>query len=687
MAAAILLGPQLGNPTATSVDVWCKLDTSGGKFKFEVALYGEPYPGIEFLSDPADPNFGDTCRAYATGLNSNSRYNYRVKREDDTVEDSGDFTTLLAPTAKGKVNLFFFSDGHENGNTMISPGEGDINRCMNVGNNLLNILDLRDLEPDVPAIAFSYGDMFANINTTNRTDFIEACHNQRVKLYGDGATESAFHKFPKHIPWINTWDDHDCIANNLAMGSPYGPGTPYAFGIFPNPTYEFLTIWKSLWSAPWAVGNWAGLSYYIRTGNVLIVNLDNRRNKEYTPGWGTLVTLDYDDHPEFFTAKVFAEDQLNWFFGVVKQHEDCDFLILISSTSLVDNIKYHLNSGAAKRDSVGLYHKAQRNAILSFLDESTKFRDVFIITGDDHFCKVHKRDWFYDEQFNVNDPAVNYQAVQKRQLNDLNWWEFKGTVGGRSGDVVEDPADIVDFGWGDCFGVPEIFYSNWGLTYYQFKIDTDKNVPTLDVVLWERLYPTFQKDPPYSPPEIGLRNHKVVWTKRFYANPSVDDETSFVGSEELDSPVYPRDILLDDFEVPDMTKYIYYAHVNVASYYDSNRLRFHSNKGFGGDYGADLVYEFPVSQPIVLSWETHLISEDAVAMWVTLYDPDGTPVYFAQETAPYSIPTLWSHTFDLDRTGNWRLWFTKIVPTFNGSANSYIDNLRVTFAGPVTIYA
>jgi hypothetical protein len=219
------------------------------------------------------------------------------------------------------------------------------------------------------------------------------------------------------------------------------------------------------------------LAFHLRIGETLLVVLDSRYGSE-----GSLGTL--PDGEGYYDAVALGQQQIDWFKNVVNDNADAKYLIVVNGTTTVDNVMpcTEFVHRRARRDSFGIYNKLERNELYRFVDEQTGFKNLLVVSGDDHFTKIHTRDWVHDERYDPTDPDVDYTGLRRHYFDDLDWWEFKLSLGRSQG--LEPPYS--DFGLGNIFGPPEVLAYDRSYTFLQLIFDTTGPSSSVTATVWAR---------------------------------------------------------------------------------------------------------------------------------------------------------------------------------------------------------
>ncbi len=395
-------GPVLGDVTPTGIKIWCRLSQPNKSFRIEYTKFADGFPGTVILT-------GDTVAANdnqfiqrITGLEANTRYSYKVQVES-TIHGPFDFVTMPS-SREQSVDIYVMGDLHPSTNPT-SMAERDY--------NFQHILNKRNENPSTPAYGLFFGDIYFNDNP----DTIEVWPTY-MDLLPNMST------MLKYIPVDSMWDDHDFLGNNsygLRTGTAVTRETQKAVytAVTPMPDPD--------------LDGGHGIQWSKVIGNALIIATDGRYNKEEVPGSiGNILPADpsnFDEPYQFLDAKTWGDEQLEWIKETILENQGVtDFLIIISSTTTVDNLSEASVLGPSARDSIGLYSKNERNSLLKWIDESSRFHEIIFLTGDDHKFLVWEKNWVQDPQYNTGDDTLVYPRP-RHVFKNLHIHEIKQTVG------------------------------------------------------------------------------------------------------------------------------------------------------------------------------------------------------------------------------------------------------------------
>lgn len=702
-------GPVLGDVGLNYINIWAQLLNTGMVFTVEYWPYGSGPPGTQVQSNPVAGSAQNSGIVKLTGLSPGTRYGYKLIV--NSVEyGPWDFVTV-PNNDDSNMKLYFFSDFHnqvvENSAAIFIP-----------------TLNEREQNPTLFRASFCFGDMVEffneNFDPFNRETTFDAPLSMDysytkiivrdplpVGFFVTIATNYYAH-FVRYIPFYNIWDDWDFLYDNSWSGS-------YPFGGRDFIREKFLQTWSY---PTFDSDNGGGINFYKKFNKTLIFVFDGRWNKANGPqsAWpppipaGQVYTGIYKN---FLGLDCLGRQQLDWFKRIVKENEnDTDHLILVNGTTFTDNTiavpEFQEAPIDGQRDGFGIFYKHERNEILTWLDESTKFKDVLIFTGDDHrmmhweFNQVDAR-----EDLNVFDPA-NYPATLSQ--NDQNamyykWHtfhkllchEFKCSLGGlgallgyhsRVRAPVPPPippkiADIVPW------KVPGL-YANKFLRYNQAAYGLH------EVVITGR--PTaFLELSVYHTETGGSMNEiEVKYKKEIKAIPTVEDAVTVTTSYIETDGFYPHIFHNDDFEDGDISDYNFNVQstvVNIPTGITGAEglkcLRVQAIGGFGGG-GTDgqLQKNVVVAQPSKLAWRAlvYAIGSPYNLTRIQLIDPDSLVTNILTLAVPLGLFVEYIGTVNITKLGTWKVVFFAAAPLTLGSTYLYVDTFESELISPYTGY-
>jgi hypothetical protein len=463
-------GPVLGDVTQTSIKIWVRLISTGLSFNVEYTKFADGFPGTVKVSANASGSKDNQIIYRLTGLEANTRYSYKIN-DGITTHGPYDFVTMPA-SREENFDIYVLTDLHPRDNIL------SINRK---DPSFQNVLDKRNENPETPAYGIVLGDFF--FNDTNVGDHTWwPTHLERY---------SAMPELFKYLPVDSTWDDHDFLGNN-------------SYGLDPSPPVSreiAKTAWGIIAPKPDPDPNGgSGIQWFKVIGNALIICTDGRYNKEENPGTRSSDPGAFDEPYAYLNAKTWGDEQLQWIKQTIQDNEsDTDFLFIISSTTVVDNLEAHTIRANSARDGLGLYSKNERNSLLKWIDESSRFNEVIFLTGDDHWFVVWEKKWVQDPQYNTGDPTLIYPRP-RHYFKKLNVHELKQTIG-----------DIQELGV-ESQGDAEFIADEALRGYTHIKIQTSIPRSYLDFAMYGR-----------SRTSQDFNDTTEIFNKRIWSNPEIID--------------------------------------------------------------------------------------------------------------------------------------------------------------------
>lgn len=674
----VIAGPILGAVTANSIRVWVRLHAAGKTCSVEYVPYGSSFPGTTVNSDPASGSGLGTVTVELTGLSPKTRYSYQIHQGLDTY-GPWDFVTLPEANVGDTFDLYCISDCHVEQDNI--NGEIDWTIAGYRALTWKGILTERNRSPNKPCLCLVYGDFIQrgrDVTTATDEAFYESLLNAMVDEISSGGVpqmENYLVTIWRYIPLYIVWDDWDFLGNNSYKNYKL-PGS--------GSGREWIrSKWPQQFPVPdYDTDNGGGLAHYIRVANVLIIITDARYSKDPTPGTllpslaneppyydGTLFRADYNVWKD---AEGWGAEQVAWIKQVLLNNNDCHFLFFVVSQTMVDNVRTLQPAAVGARDSVGIYHKTERNDILRFVDQETDFNKILVITGDDHEAKIHRRHW-YNEQWDVYNgvqgSTEDWEAQTKYYFKDFDWWEFKA-IGGPSQELGND------------FGTPEIYYSQTYGHFIKFEIDTTLTVPQADVRFFKR---------ETAPNDVTNELMNPAWGRIFY--PSPEGEESEVTSVYVD----PNQLWFDNFEDGTLGQLINmppYSDVYLAYYADSVSSPI---KGLGDlqaliyalhVFGQDnngyfrLVLNDVVSKIIEVEFYGGAIGDGRTQLQVT-------PIGYGTQyfTVTQGLSEVKYHAFEVNVPGTGVIIRFQSEVFGSGNQYGYIDNFNVKVLKAYTEYS
>jgi len=469
-------GPVLGDVTSTSIKIWGRMSSTGSSFNIEYTKFSDGFPGTTVVSANSEGSKDNQIIYRLTGLDSNTRYSYKI---NDGVSVHGPFDFVTMPTSKEvDFDIYAVNDIHPSTTASIMA-QKDI--------NFQHILNKRNEDPNIPAYILASGDLFFEDSSIGDVSFWPTIMDLMPSL------SECF----KYVPIDSTWDDHDWGGNN-AFGT-----DPNLFNLTGKTREQLKEAYGIVTPKPDPDANGGnGMQWYKVIGNVLIICTDGRYNKEPSPGDNYNLSdggASFAEPYQYLDVKTWGDEQLAWIKQTIQDNEgQTDFLIIVSSTTVVDNLSEASQRGIASRDSQGLYSKNERNNLLKWIDESSRFNEVIFLTGDDHKFVVWEKKWVQDPQYNTGDSTLTYPRP-KHFFKKLNVHELKQTIGATAPSL------------GPFFIGDEEFRTllRHGYTHLQVKTSVPRS--WIDVTMYSKLSVEL------------LADIEPVFSKRIWSNPELID--------------------------------------------------------------------------------------------------------------------------------------------------------------------
>lgn len=467
--ATLTHGPILGDPSSDAIRVWGRVSDVGATFTVEYAEYSVGFPGSTVVSSAAQGSKDNQEIIQLTGLTGNTRYTYRVTVDGNTY---GPYDFVSAPsTSEQDFDIYTFGDLHM---STTQRDDRDV--------SFTHMLQKRNENPEKFCIAIMFGDFFFRSQGT-------------AGLYRSPETLDLLPELStmlKYIPMNCTWDDHDFTGNNSYKDSIISNGN--------HNRDDVVGFWRTNFPNPAPVGD--GIEWSTLLGSVLVLCPDNRYYKELSPSAQPFDASRTDEPYQFYDAKSWGDSQLEWMKSVVSDNEgSSDFLVMIVSSTMVDNLVAYGGVPLLGRDSNGIWNKNERNNFLKWLDESSKFRDVLIFTGDDHRFTYWNKKWVHDPQLN---PSLDSSYPHpKHTFSKLNVHEIKTTAG-------EEQDNL-----GSVFEGDEIFResSSDAVGYCVVKVNTSPVRSHFDIEMWAR-----------DVNSLDVNDMEQIYHTKIWSNPEVISE-------------------------------------------------------------------------------------------------------------------------------------------------------------------
>jgi len=346
------------------------------------------------------------------------------------------FTCLPPHPDQGEVVIYQVSDAH------------GLNEAW--PKNLLR--HHRDNSPETPAVVLCVGDLW-NVFQDEVGDK-EALQNHYLEFWSVPAVKQLF----SQIPILQMWDDWDYLGDNSCRTHTGARGLhqinrALALGV----RADFMPGPRRM--APSGAAADAGYALTL-AGNLMLVP-DSRSLKEAVATSSNGFCFSHLDGSQH--AACWGDTQLTWMKQTLTSSTDCYKLFLVSTQSFVDNLEPPAfpceGSFTGTRDSLGLFHKWERNLLLKeALDLGLLHPDrrFVVLSGDDHTPLARRRSfWHAPYQLKTEPPVLD------PHLDGVMVWEFKSGNGGRATSVF-DSVDEPPIWWGGCRGDFETNPPVWG---------------------------------------------------------------------------------------------------------------------------------------------------------------------------------------------------------------------------------
>lgn len=201
----------------------------------------------------------------------------------------------------------------------------------------------------------------------------------------------------------HVWDDQDFVSNN-SFGKNYSAAT------LGGMIQVFREYFGGIAQGPAADAIYAAF----RIADCLFVMTDNRSQRDGCPASAPSVlppTYDYR------YARCWGVTQLQWIKDTLLQYQDAPFKFVFTGTTVMDMEQFSAtppNTGpSAKRDSIGLFYRYERNDLLLWLRDNPKCaRGLIFLSGDDHRMVLQRSSYWHDPcpwtQLSALSSPVNY---------------------------------------------------------------------------------------------------------------------------------------------------------------------------------------------------------------------------------------------------------------------------------------
>jgi len=304
----------------------------------------------------------------------------------------------------------------------------------------------------LPAVVLCTGDMWNTLES--ETGSVTALQDKYLDFWAEPGVKQLFSR----IPILQMWDDWDYLGDNSCRSHTGARGLREIDRKLALDVRKHFMPCPRRFSADEATRD-AGYALTV-AGNLLLVP-DSRSMKAAvaTSSGGTcLEALDGSQH-----ADCWGPNQLGWIERTLEQVGDCYKIFFISTQSFVDNLTPPQlpcqGTTTGVRDSLGLFHKWERNellkhaATLGLLEPERRF---MVLSGDDHTPLVRRRS-FWHAPYHL----TNETPLPEPDLEEVTVWEFKPGNGGRTTRIF-DSEDEPPVWFGACGGEYETNPPAWG---------------------------------------------------------------------------------------------------------------------------------------------------------------------------------------------------------------------------------
>jgi hypothetical protein len=352
-----------------------------------------------------------------TGLTADTIYTYTLDMNGIPVAGSWTFRTMPTTGNPGRFRVSVESDHH------ISEGWGAAKETL-VNDFYQAISDLQDRLPPLPTLTITPGDHEAPTATDTATR-----RTQMQTIRSLGFPSGARTNWRGKTPLYSVWDDWDYLGNNSA-----GQAMTAAQRLAAE------TVFREYYAGHSTMESSEGIHRAFQIADVAFILCDNRTYREATLGTTTPATVD----PWDYTASndAWGAAQLAWIKAQLTAAKDLPIKILVTGCNLMDNVRTG-SGGGGRRDSIGIYHRRERNDLFQFLkDNPDEARGLLVIKGDDHIASAH-----IESQFREPEPFTDSQG---RATPAASWPDKKyANIVQVCANVVSNPA--LHTGW---FGHP-----------------------------------------------------------------------------------------------------------------------------------------------------------------------------------------------------------------------------------------
>jgi hypothetical protein len=316
-----------------------------------------------------------------------------------------------------------------------------------------NLLSFHDAQhAGLPAVVLCTGDMWNTLE--NETGSLTALQDRHLAFWSEPGVKRLFSRFPI----LQIWDDWDYLGDNSCHSHTGARGLRTIDRKLALDARKYFMPCPRRFSAAGTAGD-AG--YALTVAGTLLLVPDSRSMKTavaISTGGTCLDALDGSQH-----AACWGADQLDWMKRTLDGAGDCHKIFFVSTQTFVDNLQQPIlpchGTTTGVRDSLGLFHKWERNELLKhaaglgLLDPERRF---VVLSGDDHTPLVRRRShWHAPYHLTSEDP------LPEPDLEGVTVWEFKPGNGGRTTRIFDSEAEPPVW-FGACGGEYETNPPAWG---------------------------------------------------------------------------------------------------------------------------------------------------------------------------------------------------------------------------------
>lgn len=431
--AVLVAGPWLQWTRDTSCRIWCQLDSSGsvkvsaGGLSASATLGTDPFTGYVEL----------------TGLAASTRYTYRIEVDGVDAGLERSFRTMPAEGQPGVFQLLQISDHHDVDDPAVDAGYA-------------RLLKHADATEHLPSLCVINGDFeIPEPPHSTATDDLATRRTEMSLLRANGFPASNRNLFHGRIPSYCIWDDWDYLGNNSAGQIETAAARDAA-----------ATTYREFWAGSPSLVDSEAIYHSFVVADCLFILLDVRTKREGTPGstgGPAIGSWDWQNDDDAWGAT-----QIAWLKSELTAHASKPWKFIFTGCNIVDNVNSHTVAGPGRRDSVGIYHRRERNDIMQWMrDNPTAARGVIWWKGDDHLPHVNFGRKFREPEA---DPTVAGEG--SLELGDM--------LVLASQIRFDPPADNLYEPW---WGHPSEYFAAAVHGYWRVHVDTVQDPPVATFVL------------------------------------------------------------------------------------------------------------------------------------------------------------------------------------------------------------